>query len=151
MDCQFNDTTAQPERFFDILPADWQEEIVPFWPAYRQTARIYTLETEPEILGGGIVFASVSPDTKWYEQEAQSWFDKKYLYIGFLWIAEKHRGKSLGSKWLSELRKLFPRQKFWLSIEEAGLMDFYKKNGFRIVKRIHRDEGEEWIMVKEGA
>ena len=150
MHSHFKNTTAQPERFFNILPEDWQEGIVPFWPEYQHTARIYTLETPSEVLGGGIVFASVSPDTMLYKKEAQSWFDRGFLYIGFLWITEKHRGKNLGSEWLQELNKLFPNQKLWLSIEEEGLLAFYEKNGFRLVKKINADAGEEWILVKGG-
>ncbi len=147
MYCHFKDTSLHPHRFFDLLPPDWQEGIVPFWPVYSQTSRIFTLETETTILGGGIVFASPAPDAVSYQEEAQSWFDQHYLYIGFLWFDEKFRGKNLGSRWLRELEKEYPGQNFWLAVEDEGLAAFYQKNGFRTVKTVEADGGTEWIMI----
>lgn len=149
MRCQFKETSSQPERFFNILPEDWQVSIVPFWPAYQQNSRIFTLETDTAVLGGGIVFGSVSPDTKIYSKEAQNWFKRGYLYIGFLWIDENFRGKNLGSMWLKALDRHFPDQKFWLAIEEERLAAFYEKNGFRFAKKIETQAGNEWIWVKD--
>ena len=68
------------------------------------------------------------------------------LYIGFLWVAEAHRGKQLGSLWLRKLRERLPGQKFWLSIADYGLLPFYERNGFRLVKEVELETGMEWIL-----
>jgi GNAT superfamily N-acetyltransferase len=143
----FRECTDLPDVFFSILPEEWRESIEPFWPAYRDSARIFVLESGEEVLGGGIVFSSVSPDTEVYRAEAQSWFDRGHLYIGFLWIDEKYRGQGLGSRWLTKLKEQFPRQKWWLSIEDFGLAAFYERSGFRGVKKVEGTYGEEWIMA----
>lgn len=145
---QFKDSTARPEQFFSILPPDWQAAIRPFWPGYEDTARIYTLESEGEVAGGGIVFSAVSPDTMFYRDEAQRWFDEGYLYIGFLWVAEQHRGRQLGSMWLQELFRLFPGQGFWLAIEDYPLLPFYERNGFRLAKEVKGEWGPEWVLAR---
>lgn len=150
MEHQFIECTEKPETFFSKLPEDWQEGIVPYWPEYQQTARIYILHAANEVLGGGIVFSSVSPDTQVvYKQEAQSWFDQGYLYIGFLWFAEEHRGKQLGSQWLKHLFARNSRQKFWLAIDDYKLSSFYQRNGFSLVERIELPEGDEWVLTMD--
>lgn len=138
-----------PDMFFEILPEDWQEGIVPHWGKYQETSKIFIVESDGEVLGGGIVFSMVSPDTLAYKEEAQRWFDKGYLYIGFLWISEKHRDKKLGTRWLQYLFELFPQQNFWLSIEEYDLVSFYKRNGFKVIKKIISAQSEEWILSRE--
>lgn len=146
---KFKETTTNPAKFFDILPPDWQEGIVPYWTDYQDTARIFILAKNEETLGGGIVFSTVSPDTMAYREEAQRWFDQGNLYIAFLFISEKYRGQQLGSEWLQLLYKRFPKQSFWLSIEEEGLVRFYEKNGFKVVKEVKGEAGPEWILVRE--
>lgn len=145
----FQDFTSEADRFFQILPADWQEDIVPDWPHYRHSSRVFTLESDQGTLGGGIVFSTVSPDTKAYKEEAQKLFDSGYLYIGFIWIAEQHRGKQLGSFWLQELFNKMPHQKFWLSIDEYELASFYTRFGFKLLKSVQCKGKPEWILVKE--
>lgn len=145
----FTDTTARPGRFFNILPEDWRESIVPFWPNCREITRVYTLEFKGEVLGGGLVFSDTSPDTVIYGAEARHWFSEGYLYIGFVWIAEAHRGKQLGSEWLKQLFSHYPKQKFWLAIEEEEIARFYEKNGFYLVKQIKVNGRDEWILVKD--
>lgn len=137
------------EKFFEILPEDWQEGIVPHWEKYKESSKVFIVESDGEVLGGGIVFSTVSPDTLAYKEEAQRWFDKGYLYIGFLWISEKHRDKKLGTRWLQYLFELFPQQSFWLSIEEYNLVSFYKRSGFQVIKKIISAQSEEWILSRE--
>ena len=144
---QFKDCTARPEYFFSILPPDWRGDIAPVWGDYKDTANIFILESGKQAIGGGIVFSSVSPDTMIYGAEAQHWFDEGYLYIGFLWIAEQHRGKQLGSSWLQQLIRQFPHQKFWLSIDDYQLLPFYERNGFRLMKEVETASGKEWILT----
>lgn len=142
------DRTADPTLFFDILPADWQEEIVSHWEDYRYSARVFTLEKKDEILGGGILFSTVSPDTRSYREEAQYWLDRGYLYIGFLWIAEPQRGRGLGSRWLEWVQEILPDSKYWLTIDDYELAPFYERHGFRVVQKIDVGAWEEWILVK---
>lgn len=146
MPCQFTESTSAPERFFALLPPDWSGEIVPYWPDYAGTARIFTLESGGEVLGGGILFSTPAPDILAYGEEAQHWFDNGFLYIGFLWIAEAQRGKQLGSFWLQQLKELLPGQPFWLSIDDYSLLPFYERNGFRLAKEVRLATGVEWIL-----
>ena len=144
----FKETTSNPNLFFDFLPLDWKDEIVPFWPDYQNSARIFILENDEGVLGGGIVFSTVSPDTIAFRDEAQQWYDAGYLYIAFLFISEKHRGQQLGSRWLQHIFQHFPNQPFWLSIEDTGLLGFYEKNGFVKMKEVQGKYGEEWILAR---
>lgn len=148
---QFLETTAQPQRFFSILPADWRESIVPFWPRYNGTARIFILESDGQTLAGGIVFSSPAPDTLTYREEAIRWFRRGCRYIGFLWVAEAHRGQQLGSLWLRWVRELYPGQCFWLTIDDYKLLPFYERNGFVLEKELAVGGGKEWVLVVRGS
>jgi|SRR5690606_10637332 len=149
MEIELVELKQSPKSFFQLLPEDWKDVIVPYWDNYRGSAKIYTLTSENKILGGGIVFSSVSPDTEIYYFEAQNMLNQGYLYLGFLWVNEKYRSKGLGSKWLIELFKKNPLQKYWLSIEDFGLSSFYIKNGFKILKQLDVNGSTEWIMIYE--
>ncbi|MBK8807307.1 MAG: GNAT family N-acetyltransferase [Bacteroidales bacterium] len=141
------DTTAAPTNFFDILAQDWREDIESIWHKYAQSAKIYLLNDEKDTLGGGIVFSTVSPDMEYAKDEAQAWFDKGYLYLGFIWIAENRRSEGLGSIWLKKIYEQYPSTKFWLTIEDLDLIHFYKKNGFRFEKKLINNNNEEWLLV----
>jgi len=67
--------------------------------------------------------------------------------IGFLWIAEAHRGRGLGAMWLQELAAHYPGQKFWLLIDDYRLAPFYERQGFTVVKEIDTGRWPEWVMV----
>lgn len=149
MPFSLTESTPDAKRFFSILPTDWQESIVPYWPRYQNTSQIFVLETSEEVVGGGIIFSTVSPDSWAYKEEAQEWLEKGYLYIGFLWISDKHRGQQLGSLWLQEVFKKFRNQPFWLTIDEFQLSDFYIRNGFKLVRKIELPGHDEWILVNE--
>ena len=145
----FKECTGTPQSFFNILPQDWHENIVPYWIDCQHTARIFILKSDTKVLGGGIVFTSVSPDTHPdYKATAQAWFDEGYLYIGFLWFHEQHRNKQLGSKWLQHVFSIFPNHKFWLTIDEYRLAAFYMRHGFRLVEKIELNDYPEWIMIQ---
>lgn len=146
---RFRETTKNAKEFFALLPYDWQESIVPEWKKYKKSALIYTLHNNLELLAGGIIFYNAAPDMEYNHATAKYWFSKDYFYIGFLWVVEKYRGHQLGSVWLHELFKTMPQQNFWLSIEDPKLQTFYKKNGFRLIKKLKTEEGDEWIMVRE--
>ncbi|MBN2486711.1 MAG: hypothetical protein JXB34_12125 [Bacteroidales bacterium] len=145
----FREYTAKPDMFFEILPADWQESIVPYWPAYAGSTRIFVLEYAGDIVCGGLVFSQVSPDTLYYRSEAEKWFDNGYLYLAYIWVPEKFRGRKFGSKWLEFLHAQFKTQKFWLAIEDYNLVNFYSPSGYRLVKEISGEWGSEWIMARQ--
>lgn len=142
----FRDTTAEPDRFFQFLPEDWRVEIEPHWPNYAETASIFILETENEILGGGIVFRTVSPDTELYREYAQQQFDKGYWYLAFIWISPDHRGQQLGTEWLRRVHAHYPNQKFWLTIEDYNLVHFYEKSGYTLIQELDLGDWREWVM-----
>lgn len=134
-------------RFFEILPDEWQESIIPHWEALKNSAQVYVIENDREILVGGIVFSSIIPEMKAYAKEAHHWFSNDYLYIGYLWVPEKERGKNLGSIWLKELRELDKHQKYWLTIEEEGLSKFYLKNNFKHIKTLAVKDSKEELFA----
>ena len=136
-----------PNDFFNILPEDWRCLIAPYWDGYKATSTIYVLENAKEIVGGGIVFASASPDMTHFEKaHGKVYFDLGYLYIGFLWVAPEYRGKELGSKWLSLLIEQNKNQSYWLTIEEENLKAFYEKNGFECVAESDSTT-KEWLLI----
>ena len=136
-----------PNDFFSILPEDWRCLIAPYWEGYKANSTIYVLENHKEIVGGGIVFASASPDMTHFEKtQGKVYFDLGYLYIGFLWVIPEYRGRELGSKWLSLLKEQNKNQSYWLTIEEENLKAFYKKNGFECVAESDSTT-KEWLLV----
>lgn len=145
----FKHLSKNTNSFFNCLPQDWQDEIVPFWNAYQDTSKIYTLQENDQIIGGGIVFSTPPPDIDYFKEEAQEWFSNGFLYIGFLWIDEDKRNNNLGSFWLDELKRNHPEQNYWLLIEEERLHRFYQRNGFILNKTISHDEHPEWLYSFE--
>ena len=133
--------------FFNILPQDWQDEIVPHWSRYEDFSKIYILTENKKIIGGGITFSTCPPDIDYYKEHSTKWFDDGYLYLGFIWIAEDKRNMNLGSFWLDELKKRQPNQNYWLLIEEEHLHRFYQKNDFVLVKSIIHDDSPEWLYA----
>jgi diamine N-acetyltransferase len=142
------EVTEEPSLFFNILPHDWKEDIVPVWGEYHRKAHIYTIGQGDETWGGGIVFETTSPDMLYNRAAAESYFERGYLYLGFIWVKESMRGKQLGSHWLQLLFQKLPEQKYWLTIEDHGLAKFYEKNGFRLDQKLDNHGVEEWVMVK---
>jgi GNAT superfamily N-acetyltransferase len=141
----FKKLPSNSMRFFDRLPKDWQADIIPFWDYYKDSAKVYILEEKNHVVGGGIVFSTCPPDIEYYRKDAQKWFDKDYLYLGFIWIAEDKRNKNLGSLWLEELKKTNPKQKYWLMIEAEHLHHFYQKNNFKLNKTVSHNDHTEWL------
>lgn len=145
MNFDFKQLHKDSNSFFEILPKDWQEEIIPFWTHYEDSSKIFIIEENNTVIGGGIIFSTTPPDIIYFKEEAQLWFDDDYLYIGFLWIAEDKRNNNLGSLWLEELKNLNPDQKYWLLIEDERLHGFYQRNGFKLIKTIINDQHSEWL------
>ena len=143
------DLTSQPSVFFDFLPDDWRVEIELFWPEYAGNSHIFALAESQHVIAGGIVFSTVSPDTRGYEKIAREWFNRGYRYMGFIYVDEKRRKEGLGSLWVNRVRILHPDWKFWLAIDEFGLSYFYKKLGFEIIQEVQNGDQPEWILVEQ--
>ena len=137
-----------PQFFFEILPPDWRDAIVPIWEEHKGRANIYILKDGEEVVAGGIVFKGVPPNRTGFEIEnGEKYIKKGYHYIGFLYVVPHRRNGALGSKWLLALKNRFPGQAYWLTTEEAGLDGFYIKNGFERVASSPDRDLPEWLFV----
>jgi len=142
--------SEQANSFLEILPVDWQEEIVPFWENYKKTTSIYVLEENNQILAGGLIFSECPPDMEFFKIEAQEFFEKGYFYLGFLWVPEHLRNHNLGTLWLNALKQLDPNQKYWLTIEEEKLRYFYEKNEFEYCQLVQNKLIKEQLLIYNG-
>lgn len=147
MSLDFRET--DPLQFFSILPEDWRESIVPLWKDYADNSKIYGYFKDGQMIVGGIVFSTCSPDMFYNCTEANLWLEKGYLYIGYVWVVEELRGKNWGSHWLQTLIAQNKKQKYWLTVEEEKLKGFYEKNGFKFVKTLQNNDATDWLMVYE--
>lgn len=146
----FRELKNNPQRFFEILPQDWQDEIVPFWSDYEFDAKIYIIENNTSIIGGGIVFYKSPPNFEYFETESKRLFNKGYLYLGFIWIQENQRNKNLGSFWLDQLKAQNSQRHYFLLTEEDELSHFYIKNGFHQIKSVQNQDHMEWLYTTKG-
>jgi hypothetical protein len=135
------------KAFFDLLPLEWQESILPIWNTCEEQAQILTLEQDHEICAGGMVFHKPIPEMEAYREEADFWFFKNYRYIGYVWVPESKRNNNYGSLWLKELLLRDPNQAYWLTTEDKQLRYFYEKAGFTYVKYISCNGVEEELFV----
>ncbi len=143
----FRELKNNPEQFFEILPRDWQDEVIPFWDEFETDAKIYIIENHSTIIGGGVVFYKSPPDFDYFEAEAKTFFEDGYWYLGFIWIAEEHRNKNLGSFWLNQLKAQNSHQKYFLLTEEDHLQHFYEKNDFYRIKPVQNQDYMEWLYL----
>ncbi len=143
----FRELKNNPQQFFEILPQDWQDEIIPFWDDYKSAAKIYIIEDHLTIIGGGIAFYKSPPGFEYFETEAKALFDDGYLYLGFIWIQEDHRNRNLGTFWLNRLKAENRQHRYFLLTEEDHLQHFYEKNGFYRVKSVLNQDYIEWLYL----
>ena len=147
MNINFKDYTIKAEHFFAILPNNWKEDIVPVWESYKNNTHVYVLLENKTIIGGGMVFSTLSPDLKAVPEIAQKYYQKDLLYLAFIWVNETHRGKGVGTLWLNSLLTQNPTQGFWLTIEDLKLKDFYENLGFKLGESYLNNGCEEWVMT----
>ena len=140
---KFENFTSKAQLFFETLPNDWQETIIPFWEELKQTTQVYVLVEDHVIVAGGLIFSKCPPDMMYYENEAKKWFQKGYLYLGFIYVDETKRNRNLGSLWLDNVKKEYPKNGFWLAIEDENLDKFYVRNGFKKVATVKNVELSE--------
>tara|TARA_R110001592_G_scaffold230025_1_gene486739 strand:- start:1942 stop:2430 length:489 start_codon:yes stop_codon:yes gene_type:complete len=143
------DISDVPEQFLELLPADWKSELESNWEEFAPAVKVYGIKQGEELIGGGLVFSAHTSETDNYPPVAEYYFDNGYLYIGYLWIAEKHRGRNLGDFWLNSIFEMSPQNPFWLSIDDAGLAKFYLKNGFTLEREVMYSGGKDWIYVRK--
>ena len=139
--------TTKATDFFNMLPVDWQESIVPHWKNLKKNATIYLLEDKDEICAGGIVFSTNIPEMEGYSDEADYWYFKNYLYIGYVWVPISKRNKNYGTLWFNNLIALDKNQHYWLTIEDKKLRYFYEKIGFTYVKTLLCKDIKEELFV----
>ena len=145
---KFENFTSKAHLFFDMLPIDWQETILPFWDELKLTTQLYVLIEEDIILAGGLVFSKCPPDMTYYKKKTDEWFEKGYLYLGFIFVDQTKRNRNLGSLWLDNVKKEYPKNGFWLAIEDENLHKFYVRNGFEKVETVKNGElNEESIYI----
>lgn len=147
MDLEFLNFNKIPQKFFNLLPPDWQEIIVPQWENYKNTSSIYVFKENNELIAGGIIFEKSHPNMTDFEKEHQYLYDENYFYIGFVWVIPEKRNQQLASKWLAKLIEEHSNQKYWLTIEEETLKYFYEKNGFKMIAESENSESKEWIFT----
>ena len=133
--------------FFDLLPLNWQESIKPYWVNIKKNATIYILEDNDEICAGGIIFSANIPEMEAYRDEANYWFSKNYLYIGYVWVPVEKRNKNYGTLWLKNLLLLDKKQHYWLTTEDKQLRYFYEKLNFTYLKTLNSNDVEEELFV----
>lgn len=127
---KFNKVTQPPISFFDFLPEDWKEELLPQWDNLRSSSEVYTITIDRELICMGIVFKEVLPKLSMTEKRVQKMFIN-YSYIGYLYTLPKYRGQGFATKWFEFIQKQDPKRNFWLAIEESNLIEFYSKLGFK--------------------
>ena len=135
------------EAFFNILPSDWQDIIVPQWMDYKNTSDIFIVEFESKAVAGGIVFSKTPPNATTLEMNNNYLFEQNYLYLGFIFVKPEYRNKKLASFWLENIKKTYKNKSFWLTIEDFSLKSFYEKNGFKLIENYTTIDFNEWVMV----
>ena len=147
MEIEFNKIANSPAQFFNILPQDWQDIIVPQWDKFKNSSSIYVFKENEELIAGGIVFENGHPNRTSFEKKHQYLYTENYFYIGFVWVIPSKRNQQLASKWLSEIKKAAINQKFWLVIEEESLKYFYQKNDFKLIAESNAKNNKEWVLT----
>lgn len=141
----FKELNHLPHLFFNLLPYEWKETLVPYWPQYTSSATILGTYVNQRLVGGGIIFKQPTLETVNYPM-AETYFNFGCPYIGYLWVSEPFRHLGLGSAWLDEVAQRHQKTGTWLSIEENQLLDFYQRNGYQLDHHLVNADTEEWIL-----
>lgn len=131
-------------KAFTVYPADWKEVLLPTWPEYVETARVYGLFQEDRLTTVGILFHGAAPEMEAFETTAHRLFGEGHPYLGFLYTLPEYRGRGYAPKWLKALRKTLPEKMIWLTVEDPGLITFYETNGFILLAK--STTHEEWLL-----
>lgn len=155
-------STEERSEFVAMLPDDWSEELEWWMSVHSGEPDLYGVYydsgligedalQEARLIGGGAVFKkSNPPESQSFEKECRIRFAEDQPYIGFLWVSPGFRGKGIGQFWLRELMELSSTTSYWLTVEDQGLIEFYEKAGFKLVKKFKGEEGPEWLLSTQG-
>jgi GNAT superfamily N-acetyltransferase len=110
---------------------------------------LFVITEKDRIVAGGMVFEGLPADMQVFDDDVRLYIEKGYLYIGYLFVDQAHRGKQLGSLWLTCIKGLYGGKGFWLTVEEPGLREFYEKNGFTWVKSLEKEGDSEELLLRE--
>ncbi|WP_224491379.1 GNAT family N-acetyltransferase [Robertkochia flava] len=143
---EFTQLTGKEEvnTAFSLYPDDWKEVLLPVWPDYEGTARVYALLQGHRITTLGILFYEKAPEMEAFPETTPRYFSEGKPYIGFLYTLPSFRGRGYASLWLKELRNILPGTSFWLTVEDQGLIPFYEANGFSLEGKSNTKE--EWLL-----
>lgn len=146
----FNEILNPAAEFFDFLPRDWQDELLPQWPRLSKSAKVYGLYLDnavESLITMGIIFSQDLPQLTPYEKTIKNLLSD-YYYIGYVYTLPEYRGKGYASQWFSGLIAHYSKYNFWLTIEEPVLADFYQKNNFKIFSESGSlDSGGEICLI----
>jgi GNAT superfamily N-acetyltransferase len=132
---EFKEILNPTVEFFDFLPRDWQDELLPQWPVLVKSAKVFCIYKDNDqvnLITMGIVFSGDLPQLTPYEKTIKNLLIG-YSYIGYVYTLPEYRGQGCGSKWFTGLIAHYPKHNFWLTIEEPALANFYQKNNFEIL------------------
>lgn len=144
---QFLKWEGPMDKFVAAMPEDWQPDFEQYLKSSRDHMELFAITDDDQIVAGGIVFEGLPSEMKIFEVEVDSFIEKGYRYIGFLFVVPEHRKQNLGSTWLYCVKAMQGTNGFWLTVEEPGLREFYEKNGFRWMGTLKKGRLSEELMV----
>ena len=120
---------VSPSEFFNILPQDWRDDLLPQWQDLEGTSDVFVVKYRADVISGGIVFHQMLPQLSAVEFQASMLF-KNVPYIGYIYTQPEYRSLGAASFWFHALFNRRKNQSYWLSIEDLRLSFFYQKFGF---------------------
>jgi GNAT superfamily N-acetyltransferase len=137
------------DSFTAAMPDDWPPYFQQCIAESRDAMELFVITEKDRIVAGGMVFEGLPADMQVFDDDVRLYIEKGYLYIGYLFVDQAHRGKQLGSLWLTCIKGLYGGKGFWLTVEEPGLREFYEKNGFTWVKSLEKEGDSEELLLRE--
>ncbi|MER3374609.1 MAG: GNAT family N-acetyltransferase [Allomuricauda sp.] len=138
-----------PDRFLEAMPENWWADFHFYQEHSKDCMELFVMTEQDKIVAGGIVMEGLPPDMKIFEKRVGPFIEKGYLYIGFLFVVKEYRGQDIGSTWLRCIKGVYGANGFWLTVEEPGLIGFYKKNGFRWEESLTQGQRSEELLIFE--
>ncbi len=137
---------VSPSEFFNILPQDWRDDLLPQWQDLEGTSDVFVVKYRADVISGGIVFHQMLPQLSAVEFQASMLF-KNVPYIGYIYTQPEYRSLGAASFWFHALFNRRKNQSYWLSIEDLRLSFFYQKFGFSLYE-FKEQSIDEYIMIK---
>lgn len=137
------------DQFLTAMPEEWRADFQLYMESCADRMELFVITDDRKIIAGGIVMNGLPPEMKRFEKDIKHCIEKGYLYIGYLFVATEYRKQNIGSTWLRHITETFDTQGFWLTVEDARLIEFYEKNGFRWTGTLTQDQLSEELLVFE--